>query len=288
MANFTIAYDNQADSATLTGGSWNASFPLNNLKDYVVSKKARTTNAVDGSAVVKASLAANYYLECAGLMAHNLSTSATYRVRVFSDSGFTVQTYDSGTLSLYPTGSLPEVAIPSGSSNSGTAKPTATDTARFQKNLYHFLSPALQARYIQIEVFDSTNAAGYLEFGRLFLGRAFTSMRNPAYGRAASRLTSRTDVVEAEDGTPYFNTRRARMSIPFALEWLTEDEAMRVLDMQALLDVHGEALVVWNHADVAYWFRRQVFGRLNALDPIEHPLYATYATAFQVEGVLYE
>jgi hypothetical protein len=71
-----------------------------------------------------------------------------------------------------------------------------------------------------------------------------------------------------------------------AFKWLTENEAMRLLDLQVNMGISGEVLAIWNPDEVAYWWRRQIFGRLKELNPIEHPLYATYAAAFQVEGGL--
>lgn len=274
MSNFLLAYDNQADGATLSAGSWNASLPLDNLKNYVTSKKARSTNALAASTKLRFALAAAVDIGAVGLVATNASLAATYRLQLFSDSGFTVQIYDSGTVDVYPTGSL------------GAGKPTLAEAQRWQQNIFHILSASTSARYGELQITDTANTDGYFEAGRLFVGLKFQPTRNAAYGRAALRLTSRTGMVEAEDGTPYFNTRRPRFSIPFSLDWLTEAEAMVLLDMQALVDVHGEVLAMWDPGDIEYAYKRQVFGRLAQLDPIEHPLFATYATAFQVEGVL--
>lgn len=274
MSNFLLAYDNQADGATLTAGSWSASLPLANLKSYVLAKKARSADALAASTKLRFALTGAYSIGAVGLVATNASLAATYRLQLFSDSGFSVQVYDSGTVDVYPTGSL------------GAGKPTLAEARRWQQNIFHILSAATSAQYGELQITDTANADGYFEAGRLFVGTTFQPTRNPAYGRAALRLTSRTSVVEAEDGTPYFTTRNPRFSIPFALEWLTEAEAMVLLDMQALVDVHGEVLAMWDPGDIEYAYKRQVFGRLAQLDPIEHPLFATYATAFQVEGVL--
>ncbi|HEY0915656.1 MAG TPA: hypothetical protein VGE22_12365 [Solimonas sp.] len=288
MSNFLIAYDNQADGATLTAGSYSASLPRDNLKDYRITKKARTTNATAGSTKVRFALTAPCEIGCVALIAGNASVDATYRLQLFSDSGFTTQTYDSGTVDAYPAGSMPNTEIHPDAPNYGTGKPTAAEIARFQRNIVHVLSSAQYAQYGELQITDTTNAAGYLEFGRLFIGRVFEPQNNAAYGDVSLRLTSRSGKARARDGTPYFQQERPDFSVPFSLKWLTEAEAMRLVDMQALVDVHGEVLFLWDHEEPAYAFRRQVFGRLRELDPIEHPLYATYAASFQIEGTLWE
>lgn len=286
MANFLLAYGNQADDATLTAGSWNASYPLDNLKDYRVAKKARTADALAASTKLRFALASSAYIGAVSLIATNASTAATYQVKLFSDSGFTTTVYDSGSVTLYPAGTIPESQIPAGAPNSGTAKPTAEEIARFQRNINHILSTAMYAQYGEIAITDTTNSAGYIEAGRLFVGSVFRPAENPDHGKASIRVTPRTEIVRARDGTPYFNVQKADLCVPFALDWLTKDEAMKVLDIMVQQDLHGECLVIWDDDDDEYAFRRQVFGHLKQLDPIEHPQYSIYSTAFQVEGIV--
>lgn len=45
VARLTLGWPNRIDQATLTGGSWNASFPLTNLQNAIRSVKARTSAA---------------------------------------------------------------------------------------------------------------------------------------------------------------------------------------------------------------------------------------------------
>lgn len=288
MGNFLIAFDNQADDATLTAGNYNGSLPRNNLKDYRVTKKARTASDSTTDTKVRFALAAPMHVGVVGLMGVNCSVDATSQLRLFSDSGFTTEIYDSEAVEMYPAGTIPYGQIPWGAPNWWTAKPLPAEIARFQRNLVHVLPDAMYAQYGEIQITDTANSDGYIEAGRLFVGQTFQPKSNPQYGDASLRLTSRSSQTRARDGTPYFNTERPDFCLPFALKWLTEDEAMRLLDMQAIVDIHGEVLVMWDPDNVAYAFRRQVFGRLKELDPVEHPLFATYANAFQVEGVLYE
>lgn len=284
MSNFLIGFNNKVDTATLSAGSWVASLPLNNLKDYRTAKKARTTDATAANTQLRFALVDLMYIGVVGLISTNASADATYRLKLFSDAGFTTVVYDSGTLSLYPTGSLPPGARFWGSPELWSGKPTNEELNRWQRNVIHTLSASTLAKYGEIQITDTGNAAGYFEAGRLFVGKIWQPLRNPS--EAHFQLASRTAVTHASDGTPYFKVERPDFSMPFALKNLNLDEAMLILDIQALADVHGEILVMWDPSEIAYWFRRQVFGRLKQLDPVEHPHYATYAASFQVEGQL--
>jgi hypothetical protein len=287
MSNFAVIFDNQADTSILTLGSWAAAYPQSNLKDYRLGKKARTTDAASANTKLRFALASPCYVGAVALLATNLSVDATYQLLLYSDSGFTTQVYDSGVVTLYPAGTIPYGAIPWGAPNWWTAKPLPAEITRFQRNLAHVLSNAMYAQYGELRIFDTANSAGYIEAGRLMVGQSFIPARNVTRDSVALQLTSRTTRVDARDGTPYFDTLKPSFSMPFAFNWLTEDEGLRALDLQVIADTHGEVIVIWDHEEEAYAFRRQVFGRLARLDPVRHPHVATYAVAFQVEGVLY-
>lgn len=284
MSNFTLAYDNQADGATLSTGSWAAALPLDNLKSYRRTP-ARSTDATAASTKFRFALAEPMHVGALALAFTNASVDATYRWRLFSDAGFTDVIYDSGTLDLYPAGTIPQGQIPWGAPNWWTAKPREAEIERFQRNIIHVLSTATYARYGDFQLTDTANADGYFEAARLMVAQAFAPSRNASYG-ASLALKSRTKVDRDDDGARHFHVKRPDFSIPFTFDWLDADEAMRALDLQATVDLHGEVVFLWDHEDVAYRFRKSVFGQLAELNPITHPMFATHQVAFQVEGVL--
>lgn len=286
MSNFLLAYGNQADAATLSTGLWNASFPQANLTDYRVSKKARTVDAAPDSTKVRFALASPAFIGVMGLMATNASPGAQYRMLLYSDETFAVATYDSGVVDLYPIGTMPFGYIPFGAPGWWGGIPQADELSRFQRNMTHVLGNFQVAQYGEIQVIDPANPDGFFQAGRLFVGTAFQPQISPEYGSASLQLITRTERGEARDGTPYFNTRKPSFTLPFALQWLTKNEGFRALDIQALVDIFGEVFVMWDPGDITFAFRRQVFGRLKQLDPVQFPRFATLATAFQVEGIV--
>lgn len=82
MGAVVIGYRDRVAAATLGGGSWNASFPLNNIKDKDVNKPARSSNAAIGSTQFRADLGANYIIRALNIAKHNLSESAKVRWRL--------------------------------------------------------------------------------------------------------------------------------------------------------------------------------------------------------------
>lgn len=285
MANFFIAWGNQADTATLSAGSWESALPLNNLKDYRVTKVARTTNDATSSTKFRCALANPAYIGALALANTNASVEAGARWRIFTDGTYTTEQYNSAWNDVYPVGTIPFGQIPFGAPNWWTARPEQAEVDRWQGNITHVLSTAQYGQYIEFELDDTANPDGWFQPGRLFVGQAVTPTYNASYGPKL-QIKSRTNKTRARDGTPYFDPRAADFSIAFALDWLSENEAMRLLDMQALIDVHGEVLFMWDHGNVAYAHRRSVFGRLAELDPIAHPLFATYTLPVQIEGTL--
>lgn len=72
MANIMLGYSNQIDSSTLSGGSWNASFPITNIKNKLLSKPAITT----GNSVTFTFTATS--IRAIGIIKTNLPIGATY------------------------------------------------------------------------------------------------------------------------------------------------------------------------------------------------------------------
>lgn len=86
-----IGYNNQIESATLSGGSWEADYPLTNVQTRYQGQRARSTST---SATVTVAVAGIQAVALAG----NFTTNATFQ--------FTASGYDSGVITS------PAVALP--------------------------------------------------------------------------------------------------------------------------------------------------------------------------------
>lgn len=286
MANMFLGFDNQVSGATLTEGSWNSDLPRANLQHEDPTTMARTSNAAAASTKLRFALASPMHLAMVALINTNASVDASYRLQLYSDSGFTTSIYDSGTVDVYPMGTIPYGDIPWGAPNWWTGRPLPAELDRFQRNIRHELSDWQYAQYGQLEIFDTANADGYFEAGRLFIGQGFRPERNASYG-AGLQINPRSTILRTLSGGTYALARQPDFSIPVAFEMLTPSEGMRALDIQAAVDLHGECYFEWDTEDPAYWFRKSVFGRLAKLDLLRFPMVLRSALSFQVEGNLW-
>lgn len=287
MSNCLIAFDNKADLVTLSGvvGAYETLLPITNLQDINPNRVSRTTSDSNSATRIQGVFASLQLLQFFGLINNNISIGATYRLRLYSDASLAVLIYDSGTVTVFPTGSKPYGTIPWGAPNWWTAVPTEDDLDRYQRNLFHHIPGALFARSFLFEAFDTSNADGYMQAGRLFLGQVFQPQQNMETG-AAVQIKPRSTQVTARGGTDYYARLLSKQSFAVPFPRLEEHEARRVNELQAIVDTSGEVIFMWDGEDPTYWMGRSAFGRLAQLDPLVHPQYANYSTAFQVEGNL--
>jgi hypothetical protein len=252
MSNLILGYNNLIDAAALSGGSWNAALPLANLKSRYLAKVARSTTLY---AVVDIDLGSAKAVQAFGAIRTNISASgASYRLRGSTVSNFASSVYDSGALSA--NAQTPDLIV-------GLPSPVT-------------------ARYWRFEVSDPTNAAGYIQIGRLFIGPALAPVDNYSKG-AELGYQSRTGVQQSLGGVDHFDRRPGRRLFQFSLDWLTQAEAFnQALELQRLCDIHGEVLLIRDPADTTYNQQRHFLGRLQQLTPIKAPYLTLHQAGFEV------
>lgn len=285
MSYALLAYNNRADEATLAGGSWSSTLPLSNLKTRVLSQVARSTNLLAASTQFTVTLANVRDIRVVSLPRHNLSGDATYRIRAYADVGMTQVLYDSGVspvwLSIYMS-----TDIPWSYDNFWAGRIAAEDTAGFYWDLIHVLKTTVTAKYWKVEIFDTNNPAGYVQFGRLFMAAGWQPTTNMAYG-ASLTYESRTQVEEAWDGTEYFSDQPAFRVARFDIPYMTEYDALvNALGVQRMSGTSKEVLFCWNPDDTTYRHVRSFLGRVRQLNAIENPYPSAYKTRFEIKELL--
>ena len=143
---------------------------------------------------------------------------------------------------------------------------------------------AVSARYAVVEINDTTNAAGYIQMGRLFVGGGFqpSQMNAEQSGFADSRVDL-SNVVDALSGTRYGTARRRKRRTDFRLPVLTEAEADQLHEMQALVGTLGEVVYIPDPANLAKSQRYGGLGLLAELSPIDNPFATLRGTGFRWE-----
>ena len=84
--------------APVSGGSWNASYPLTNIKTRYLYQRARSTDDLATSSTMVIDTGENQTIGVVGLVRHNISTNGTVRIRGYEDSGLPTLAYDTSLL----------------------------------------------------------------------------------------------------------------------------------------------------------------------------------------------
>lgn len=252
MSNIIIGVNNLIDGAALSGGSWSGVLPLANLKNRLLSKVARSTNALAASSLVNIDLGSAKSIKALGAIATNISaTGATYRVRGSNDNTFATSLFDTGTVSAVTQTPHLIIGIPAG----------------------------IVARYWRIEITDTANAAGYVQIGRVFIGDGFVPTDNYSLG-ATRGVVSTTAVVTSIGAVDYFDVQPVRRSTQLSLNWLTHAEAELVQALIADSDIANELLLILDAADTVYRQRNHYLARLRQLSPLQSPYQTINQQAF--------
>jgi hypothetical protein len=287
MGNCVLSWRNFADQATLSGGSWASTMPLANLLDPTLGVKARSVDDATASTQFDADLASSTGVGLFGLVGHNLSAGASFRLRASDTAGdFTTSPlYDSGTVSVWGSAYLAS-DVPWESDGWWLGVITFTGLEAGGTAFIHILPTETAARYWRLEIFDTANSDGYVEAGRLFAGQAWRPTVNFNFGAALGYIDD--SVIEtALAGSEYFDVRPVRRTAALRFEALTDAEAWtQMLDMQRLRGITGEVLFLWDPDDPAYTLQRSFLGRQEQLNPIEAARYGANALALKLRELI--
>lgn len=287
MANCYIAYPNRVDtSTTFSGGGWVSTLPASNMGTRPLKQVARTLDLSDTNTQFKATLPLLRPVRTLAIVSMNLSAAAKVRFKVYGQAGAADPIYDSGQVDAYPGGTAAYGTIPWGSDRWWGGFPSAEDFKLYSNNVIHVLPSVVQASEVQVLISDPTNVDGYVQVGRLFVGDGWEPTYNMTYG-ASLGYESRTGVEEARSGAEYFDVQKGFRVARFKFDHLDKQEAFgRLMDIQKLVDIHGEVLYLWDPEDGEYLSRTSFLGRLRQLDAIEQPYYDKYSSTFEIKELL--
>lgn len=287
MSNLILAFPNRGDEATLSGGSWQSTLPLANLKNRLLAKKARSTNLTLANTQFDVALTKGRPIRVVVLVSHNLSVSAQYRIRGATVSDFSSTLHDSGWRDVWPA-IYPSTSLEWEDDNYWDGKLSAEDRALYPAALIHVLDAPVSARYWRVEIDDEdpANADGYVEAGRLFMAGQWQVAVNYQPGSAVG--WEDPSVIEtALGGQEYFDERSKYRVMRFELGWLDDDDAYaRALEAQLRLGITGEAFLIPDPDDATHLMRRAFLCRMRRLSALEHPYPQPYRMAFEAKEII--
>ncbi|MCA3000312.1 MAG: hypothetical protein ING75_17120 [Rhodocyclaceae bacterium] len=283
MANVIIAFPNIADKGTLSGGSWVSTLPLSFLQDEILGTVARSTNALASSTLIEQTLDKPRGVAVIGFHKHNLSTDAQYRIRAYSAAtrldGEAI--YDSGLQDVWPT--VYTVGVVEWESDSFWSLKSSSEELASINTALIVKIPSIAAQWWRFEFFDTTNANGYVQIGRLFMALAWQPTRNALLG-ATLGLRDRSEVQESIGGTTYADRRSVKRVATLSVAAISKDEVMQnAFEIKRQAGNTREVLLVWDADDTINLQRMSFLGRLTDQAPIVMPLPDLWDTQFEIE-----
>lgn len=282
MANTIISYQNRIDTATFGAyGSWSTTLPLENIKTRQLSKVARSTNNTNSSTRLRFSTDIARIISTVGIISHNLTSSAKWRYRVYSDSGYTTLVYDSGQVDVWP--QSPYGTYEWEDVHFWDLTPTDEEINFYTKTLILSIPVVVSEQFYQIEFFESVST--YVELGRIFIGTKYQPVLNMNLG-ASIGYESPTIIDTAMSGAEFFDRRESFRVAQFTLDHLTYAESILNNDIMKISGTDAEILYIWDDADALNLQRRAFLGRLRTLSPIAQPYNTRYQTTYEIKELL--
>jgi hypothetical protein len=263
MTNVALCFPNLADSAnlsaSLTEGSWvNGSMTRLQQRDF--SAVARTTDALNASTILQGSLGSTAVpIDCIAIVKHNLGNGAKWKIKLGTTAGG-AEVLDTGWMdcwqitargSRYPVAWAPGVSF--------------------------------TARYFRIEFDDDANSDGYVEMGRLFIGRSMQLEQNAVRDGFGLRFGDLSEVQTMQSGAEQFARADIAREYTFEMPVLTDAEGDSVADLMLSAGITGE--LFWcpfpGRADKVQ--RYGFIGRFRELTTIEWPYSYYRKAAFAVK-----
>lgn len=286
MANIFLAWQNRADEGTLSGGSWLSTLPLVNLQNRQVQKVARSSNATTAATRFDLDLGAAKSVSVVALVVHNIGVSGKVRITGASNSGFTSPEYQSAWIDVWPAGMIPQELLEWEDDNFWLGTLSAEARAGYQSPFIHILPSTLALRHWRVEVDDTTNTAGYIHIGRLFIAQGWRPTVNYAYG-AGLGYDDPTPVDTSLSGAEFFDQRSKYRVMSFRLEYISGTEAYSyALQLQRLAGISGEVLVVPDSDEAVLQPVRSFVGRLRQIGQVAQPKPTAYTVNFEIKELL--
>lgn len=282
MGNCILAFPDKTLSSALSGGAWDANFPLANLAQEIMILKARSSNALAASTTFDIALSAASKLRVLAIIGHNLSIAATIRVRLSTAANFAASVYDSGTIPAYPN-YYDDLTLDWGQPALTNNKPSTADAIAMRYPIFFATPAVVTAQYARVEIFDTANPAGYIEISRCFLAPGLEPALNFNYGSGWG-LENKTTFDESLNGTPNFNRIEARRIVNFTLSSVVPEAGMgQHLEASRYLGIDKELFLVADPDATSMSMRLQsVMGRLRQLAGYEYVSWNDGDVGYQI------
>lgn len=289
MGNIILGFPNRIDSAVLSGGAWVESLPLDNIKDRAFARVARSIDREATSATFTMNFSRRRIIRVIALIAHNLSLGSRYQLEASNTADFSSllhnKTYDVwGRLSG---GKWDINSVTWGNNNFWTGGYSQEDIAGQTPVSTLVLPDNINAQYWRVTLLDRSNAAGFLQIGRVFFGEAFLQPKiNMSIGAKFGYQVD-TTIEKSLSGAEFFDEREPVRVLSFTLANMDESEAYaKALELTRRAGISKEILVIFDPDDTEFSAQRNFVGRFEQLNPLE--LLAMLASGGQTHSMPFQ
>jgi hypothetical protein len=295
-SNISLSYPNRISECTLSStGTFVAKLPLLNIQNPVLQRVARTASTANFSITITLAQEERE-IGCVALANHNFSINAKVRFRGYSNSG--TLRFDSGDeYRAYPILFPVETGVVPFESNNWFLGTVEENQRKSYTALATYYPESNQmCKTIVIDVVDHLNTDGFLEIGRIFLGRTVEPKNNPAYGDYNQGYVDLSEIRRSANNTKYGFLKPKMRTVSCVLKHLSKEEAFSgFYDCQREVGLTGELLYAFSKPEYIgnlnmtkdkNFYAQTFLCNFSSLSPIELPYVNGYQTALQLEEIV--
>ena len=273
--NIFLGFPNRIDTSSLGGGSWLSTLPLNNIKNRLLARVARSTDATFESTQIVIDLGQPRKIDVIGLVNHNISLGGKIIFQASNDEDFETIRYtlEVGAWQGVADGPWLIDTLEWENDNYWTGTLSQEEIDGFTSISISLVQMSAASRYWRIRIEDNQNPDGFVQVGRIFIGPGVQPLINYSYGATLGFETS-TGVEQSLSGAEFFDVREPVRVFRFILEHMKDDEAYaNFLEMTRRAGIHGEILVIPDPDQPLQAIRKNFIGRMRTLNPLEQTMW---------------
>jgi hypothetical protein len=268
MSNILIAHHNLVNSATLSGGSWEANYPITNLQTDKLGEVARTLN--DNNVTITATFGVDKTIGCVALANHNLSVDGRVGITVKDSLGNILDSPTGGNLAPY------------------------IDSDRNTLLCWFMNANLSNIRSVNITLADINNPSNYFTIGRLFIGRYYQPSVNVEFGDASHGRIDLSDNKKSINGVKWHRDRAKLRTASIGLNHLSETEMLDVDNIIQYSGTTNEVIYAFKRPDYIInngliqdelSYKRTFIANLSTLDALNSPFLNRYSAQLNFEEI---
>jgi len=274
--NLRVIYGNVADYATVSSTATAGSLTAANL---LKEQKGLVWRSTTTSGTITATWTASQEVAAVILPFCNLTSTATIRVKLYTNAADTVAVLDTGVKSA-------GASDPQGLWDWGVQQLGANSYSYGGGSIARTWFAKTSCKKLEVIISDVDNTAGYIELSRLVVGDYWSPAYNTNYG-ITTGYTDTSQQQRTEAGNLMTSNGTVHKSLTFDLSWLTTTERTEML---GILRANGLRKPIFislfpDDEDIQKEQDYQIYGKLTTMSNINHPMYTIYATSVQIEEI---